>query len=80
MSALAGTLIVGSARARSKATSTKAPVISSPAALSTKSCIRVVPDATSTAWAEAFTAAGKVRPEYSGSDSCALVPILMLGT
>ena len=42
--------------------------------------MRVVPDATSTDCAEASTVAVKVRPGYSGTVICALVPTLMLGT
>ena len=59
ISALAGTLIATSGCGRSKLTLVKAPVISSPLALSTTSCIRVVPDATSTDCAEPSTVAAK---------------------
>ena len=80
ISALAGTLMAISGCGRSKLTLAKSPVISSPWALSTTSSMRVVPDATSTACAEASTVAGKVRPGYSGTEICALVPTGMLGT
>ena len=80
ISALAGTLTATSGCGRSKLTLAKAPVISSPLALSTTSSIRVVPEPTSTAWAEASTVAENFRPGYSGTDMWALVPIRICGT
>jgi len=48
--------------------------------LSSASCIRVVPEATSTDCDEASTVASNVRFGYSGIEITALAPILIAGT
>ncbi len=78
-SALAGILSGCTSLASASLTLAKAPGRNSPLGFSIESCMRVVPDDTSTDCADASMVAGNVRPAYSGTVTVAFAPILMPG-